>query len=97
MLIHTGTITLQTDRLVLRQFKHSDAKVVYQNMTSDCIMTKYLSWNTHESLEEMTELLSRWISKYEDTEYYRWAIEYLVPFIFLIYQTSHCDVSLDII
>jgi [ribosomal protein S5]-alanine N-acetyltransferase len=45
-------------------------------MTSDAHMTKYLSWDIHESLEATTEMLTKWISEYENPEFYRWAIEY---------------------
>ena len=44
----------------------NDKHAVYQNMTSDAQMTKYLSWETHESLEDTAEMLTKWISGYEN-------------------------------
>lgn len=76
MLVHTGTTTLKTSRLVLRQFNLNDVQAVYRNMTSDGSMTTYLSWTVHESLAQTTEMVSKWIFNYEDAEFYRWGIEY---------------------
>lgn len=76
MLIHKGTVPIKTKRLVLRKFIMNDKHAVYHNMTSDAQMTKYLSWETHESLEDTAEMLTKWISGYENPEFYRWAIEF---------------------
>lgn len=41
---HKGTITLETDRLILRQFTKEDIMPSFQNWTNDETMTKYLTW-----------------------------------------------------
>ena len=40
---HKGTIRLETDRLILRQFKIEDAENVFNNWASDDEVTKYLT------------------------------------------------------
>ncbi|WP_028549659.1 GNAT family N-acetyltransferase [Paenibacillus sp. UNC451MF] len=99
MLIHKGAVPLKTKRLVLRQFTLHDKYTVYHNMTSDAHMTKYLSWDTHESLDTTIEMLTRWITGYENPEFYRWAIEYeneVVGSIHLLdisNKSSRCDLG----
>ena len=39
---HKGSIRLETDRLILRKLKTSDAKEVFNNWTSDDEVSKYM-------------------------------------------------------
>jgi [ribosomal protein S5]-alanine N-acetyltransferase len=71
-----GTKRLETDRLILRRFVIEDAEDMYQNWTSDPEVTKYLTWPTHSSLDVTKAVLEDWLPKYEDDNYYNWAIEY---------------------
>ena len=47
---HTGTITLETPRLILRRFAAGDAAAMYRNWASDPEVTRFLTWPPHESL-----------------------------------------------
>lgn len=49
MLTHKGTTPLKTNRLVLRRFVQEDEEMVFNNMTSDHRMTKYLAWERTNS------------------------------------------------
>ena len=71
---HTGTKELETDRLVLRQFKLDDAEAMYSNWANDPEVTKYLTWPAHSSAEVSKSVLKDWVSQYEKTDYYQWAI-----------------------
>ena len=71
MLNHKGTVPLQTKHLFLRRFAQDDLESVYNNMTSDPEMTKYLA-----SPDETEILLQKWVSGYTNPEFYRWAIEF---------------------
>lgn len=72
---HLGTIRLETDRLILRQFKEEDYLDMYNNWASDGEVTRYLTWFAH-SCEGLTRtVISIWIKNYENKESYQWAIE----------------------
>lgn len=73
-MIHKGTITLETDRLILRKFKIEDAEQVYNNWTNDDEVSKYMRWNTHKSVEETKEWLKEEENNYRNKDYYTWGI-----------------------
>jgi len=71
---HTGSVTLETERLILRKTQLSDAEQMFNNWASDLEVTKYLLWQTHESIEETKRVLSIWDEKNDDLTYYHWGI-----------------------
>lgn len=54
---YTGTVELETERLILRQFESTDAEAMYNNWASDSEVTKYLMWQAHKSIEESKEYI----------------------------------------
>lgn len=44
----SGTVMLTTPRLILRRFEENDAEAMYRNWASHNIVTKYLTWPTHD-------------------------------------------------
>lgn len=70
-----GTKTLETDRLILRQFKLEDAESMFNNWASDPEVTRFLTWQVHSDVNATRELLKDWISRYTDLSYYNWIIE----------------------
>lgn len=72
---HKGTKRLETDRLILRQFIPEDAEQMYRNWASDPEVSKYLTWPPHAGVEVSKSLVTDWISRYENPNYYNWAIE----------------------
>ena len=74
MLTHKGTKTIETDRLILRQFTMDDAGAMYRNWCNDDEVTKFLTWPTHESVEVTRMVLSDWTSHYPEADFYNWAI-----------------------
>lgn len=70
----TGTSTLETERLLLRQFCHSDADDMFKNWANDPCVTEFLTWPPHENVEVTRNLLDNWISRYKEPEYYNWVI-----------------------
>ena len=73
---HRGTKKLETDRLILRRFVIEDAEDMYNNWASDPEVVKYLTWPAHSEIEVTKALLTEWIPKYENDDYYMWAVEY---------------------
>ncbi|MCR5740952.1 MAG: GNAT family N-acetyltransferase [Gammaproteobacteria bacterium] len=55
---------IETERLILRKFRLDDAKDMFNNWASDPMVTKYLTWNPHKSVEETKETIDRWEKNY---------------------------------
>lgn len=70
-----GTKRLETDRLVLRRFVIEDAMDMYQNWASDPEVTRFLTWPAHEDVETSKNILQDWIKRYDNNDFYNWAIE----------------------
>lgn len=75
MLNHQGTKRLETERLILRQFKIEDYVEMYNNWACEDVVTKFLTWQTHTNLDVTKSVLADWISKYANKDFYNWAIE----------------------
>jgi ribosomal-protein-alanine N-acetyltransferase len=71
---HLGTRTLETDRLILRQFTSDDAECMYKNWANDNDVTKYLTWETHKNINISKNILNEWVSNYSKENFYNWAI-----------------------
>jgi ribosomal-protein-alanine N-acetyltransferase len=71
---HQGTKRLETDRLILRQFKIEDADAVYNNWASDPEVTRYLTWPCHTTVDITENVLMDWTGQYSKEDYYQWAI-----------------------
>ena len=71
----TGTVTLETERLILRRFTPEDAGDMYRNWACDSEVTRFLTWPPHKSEEVTSGLLAEWIGNYGDGLYFNWAIE----------------------
>ena len=66
--------TIETERLLLRRPKPSDAQAVFYRYASDREVTRYLSWPTHRSVADTLAFLAM-----SDDEWKRWpAGPYLV-------------------
>lgn len=72
--MNMGTKTLETKRLILRKFTLDDAEGMFNNWATDSKVNKYLSWNVHKDVKETRNIISKWISKYEDGNY-NWIVE----------------------
>ncbi len=72
---HCGTITLETERLILRRYVREDAEQMYSNWASDSEVTKYLMWKPHADISVSQGIIEEWICMYKDEKYYHWAIE----------------------
>lgn len=71
---HLGTCFLETERLYLRRFKVSDAKMAFNNWCHDDEVTKYVTWPTHQRVEVTEEVLKSWEASYKFLDTYQWAI-----------------------
>ena len=71
---HHGTQEIRTQRLTLRPFRTDDAPAMFTNWASDPEVTKYLTWPTHTSVDISQWVCNDWVSHYNETDYYQWAI-----------------------
>ena len=47
---HKGTVTIETERLILRKFTVDDVDAAFRNWTSDENVTEFLRWPTHATI-----------------------------------------------
>lgn len=71
---HKGTVTLETERLILRRFKITDAAAIFKNWADDSDVTKYLMWMPHGNIKVTQNVLTDWVNEYKNLNYYHWAI-----------------------
>lgn len=71
---HKGTITLETDRLILRKFNVDDVNAAFLNWAGDEKVTEFLRWSTHGNIGVTEYVLNMWIAEYEKMDFYQWAI-----------------------
>lgn len=74
ILQHKGTVTLRTNRLLLRRFLPGDEEAMFQNWTRDPMVSKFMRWAPHQSVQETQEFLGSILHRYQDAGFYRWAI-----------------------
>ena len=72
--VRHGTAYLETERLILREFKIEDAADMYHHWANDEKVTRYLTWLPHQSIEDTKQLLAFWIKLYEKGDSYNWGI-----------------------
>lgn len=70
-----GTERIETKRLILRRFTLEDAADMFENWAKDPLVTEFLTWQPHPTVEETKRVLSSWIPEYEKGEYFNWAME----------------------
>ena len=71
---HKGTVTLETERLILRRFALDDAEAMYNNWASDSAVTKYLCWQTHSDVSVSRAVIDSWMPLYQKPDHYSWII-----------------------
>lgn len=71
---HKGTVTIETDRIVLRKFSADDINAAFYNWTSDEKVTEFLRWPTHKDIGITERVLNDWIAEYKNLNFYQWAV-----------------------
>lgn len=73
---HKGTITLETERLILRRFTLDDAAEAFRNWMSSEKVTRFLSWPPHKDPGESRDYIQSVIDSYVKPDNFSWVIEY---------------------
>lgn len=72
---HLGTRTIETERLILRRFKPTDAQDMFDNYCSKEKVTEFLCWANHKNVDETKKYLEDTVlPSYEKKNTYTWAI-----------------------
>jgi uncharacterized protein len=71
---HKGSVTLETERLILRRFTLDDAGAMLRNLYGDAEAMRYLPWETHTDISKSRALMAGYAAGYADEDYYAWAI-----------------------
>ncbi|MGN1458270.1 MAG: GNAT family N-acetyltransferase, partial [Acutalibacteraceae bacterium] len=70
-----GTVTLETERLILRKAKISDAEPMFKNWASDSRVTKFLIWEPYTNTDDVKDYINFVIENYKNDNYFYWFIE----------------------
>ncbi len=72
---HTGTVSIKTERLVLRRFTLDDVECIYKNYGSDPLVNQYISFAPCAELESAKGFIGMHIGQYEkNPAFYGWAV-----------------------
>ncbi|MDO4862926.1 MAG: GNAT family N-acetyltransferase [Ruminococcus sp.] len=71
---HTGTVTIESERLILRRFEESDGADMLANWIAEPQVQLEYGEPVYTDAEQVGALLAEWISAYERPDFYRWAI-----------------------
>jgi ribosomal-protein-alanine N-acetyltransferase len=72
--IHQGTVILNTRRLRLRPYLPGDAEAMFAAWANDPLVTEYLTWEPHGSIEVTEGIVRQWIESYCSDTVYHWGI-----------------------
>lgn len=67
--------TLETDRLILRKITGEDVEDMFSYGSNDEV-SKYVSWDTHRTLEDTKEFIDFVLGQYKNKKTAPWGIEY---------------------
>jgi len=75
MLTHAGTVTIETERLILRRFEYSDIDSMLRNWIAD----EKTQWDYGEPFYSTADAVrnlfdTKYIISYSRDDYYRWAV-----------------------
>ena len=63
---------IETEQLVLRKLRLSDAQVYYERIGSSDAVTRFMLWNPHRELSESAASIEKALRRYEAGRCYRW-------------------------
>ena len=66
--------TIETERIILREFKLGDEYEMFSNWAHDPEVIKYLTWPIHESIEVTRSIIQSWVNQYQDPTTIRFGI-----------------------
>lgn len=78
-MMHKGTVTLETERLVLRRFTMEDIEQIYNNCWSEYEVWKWTNYEPMYFVEDVINtaemFTDKWFAAYDKPNRYSWAIQ----------------------
>ena len=77
-MIHRGTVTLETERLILRRFVPEDMEQIFYNCWSDYDVWKWTNYAPLHSVEDVINadmFTEGWLNAYCHAKRYSWAVQ----------------------
>ena len=72
---HLGTVTLETERLILRKTLEDDYEPMFRNWANDERVTKYMTWAPYESAEQLKNTYHQYLlESQKKPDFYDWKI-----------------------
>ncbi|MDY6065485.1 MAG: GNAT family N-acetyltransferase [Finegoldia sp.] len=71
---HKSSLTLESQRLILRKFKVDDIEAAYKNWMSSEKVCKFLTWGPYDDISKVEYIIKLWINNYIFKNFYNWAI-----------------------
>lgn len=71
---HKGTVTIETERLILRRHKLSDAEDMFRNWASSEKVTEFMTWQPHAGVADSRAYIQSVIDCYPGGDKYDWII-----------------------
>jgi [ribosomal protein S5]-alanine N-acetyltransferase len=75
MILFSGTPQIETDRLILRKVKLSEAPIIFENWLSDERVMNNLIKGAHQNVAETIARVKEIVSGYDSMEFCYWGIE----------------------
>lgn len=72
---HLGTITLETERLILRKYSLDDAENMFNNWASNPNVTKFMTWQPYSCIDDVKKYIRECVDSYSNNSTYNWIIE----------------------
>ncbi len=66
--------TIETERIILREFKLGDEYEMFSNWANDPEVVKYLTWPIHKNIEITRSIIQSWVNQYQDPKTIRFGI-----------------------
>lgn len=63
--------TLETERLILREFRNSDAESLYNTYGTDKEITRYMLWKNYETIDDAIKVIDFYQKSYKENSSYR--------------------------
>ncbi len=73
-MLHNGTKTIETNRLLLRTFTFEDCFDMLKNWIADPKIQNEYGEPVYTTEADVNKLLGKWIDNYRNLDFYRWAI-----------------------
>ncbi len=74
MIKEIGTQKIETERLILRRMEITDAADMYKYWAADPLVSKFFTWEPHESQQTTEMLIQNWVADYANPYCFHWII-----------------------